>query len=385
MPASRVQTLATVLSSHTIASGMRAYKLKMVVNGSKPKITRTIAIPETASFRDLHNVIQMVLGWYDQHLHSFDLGGREFGNPELDIEDDSTVPLSQFEGEKIHYTYDFGDCWAVTISWLKTIENYGKDTPSLLKWTENSLTDDCGGLWGYYHYLESVADPSSEDHEWAKEILADIEFDEQGAQNMLDTYRIKGVVENNSIYITTDAQMAIVCALACMTDEPLVFDTQNLTPLAIKDGPKRKSKRKSKKEGSMEDIPCVSSSEIELEPDRYIPLAGPLSERMPAILSGFEDLYQETDWSDIEGESDKDKILEFIGENDLSDEFMDYLMESMTDYSLSWADENNISYGMDHIAAGIFEDVISFFEDNSVDMDDSQAIGKALMDYFRQG
>lgn len=359
---------------------MRAYKLKMVVDGSKPKITRTIAIPETASFHDLHIVIQTVLGWHDQHPHSFNLGGREFGSPELDIEDDSMVPLSQFEGEKIHYAYDFGDCWAVTISWLKTVENYKKYTPTLLKWTENSLTDDCGGLEGYYHYLESMADPGSEDHELAKEALMSIEFDEQEVRNKLETYRIEGVVENNTTYITTDVQMAIVCALTCMTDGPLVFDTQNLAPLTIKDGPKRKSKRRD----ALDDMPCISSSDIELEPDRYIPLAGTLSERMPAILSGFEDLYQETDWSEIEGESNRNKVLEFIKENDLSNEFIDYLMKSMVEYSQSWAYENNISYKSDDTSAGIIEDVTSFIEKNLVNVDEPQAVGKALMEYVLQ-
>ncbi len=343
MPASMARTLATVLSSHNIASDMRAYKLKMVVDGSKPKITRTIAIPETASFHDLHNAIQTALGWYDQHLHSFTVGGREFGSSAADIEDDSTVPLSQFEGEKIHYTYDFGDCWAVTISWLKTIEDYRKNTPTLMKWTENSLTEDCGGLGGYYHYLESAADPGSEDHEFAKEVLAGIEFNEQTVQNILNTQHIGETVDRNTICISEEGLKAIVSALACMTDEPLVFDIQDLTPLVIRDGPKKRSKKK----GSIENIPCISSSEIEIEPDRYIPLAGPLSERIPMIMEGFEDLYQETDWSEIEGESNRDRILEFIGENDLTEEFRDYLMESMMGYSTSWADENNIPYCVD--------------------------------------
>ena len=41
---------------------MRGFNLKITLRDSDPKITRTVSVPENASFGDLHSIIQSVMG-----------------------------------------------------------------------------------------------------------------------------------------------------------------------------------------------------------------------------------------------------------------------------------------------------------------------------------
>lgn len=55
---------------------MGAYKLGFVMAGSDPEILRIVAVPDFASFYDLHSVIQSVMGWKCHHFYSFESDGR---------------------------------------------------------------------------------------------------------------------------------------------------------------------------------------------------------------------------------------------------------------------------------------------------------------------
>ena len=85
----------------------------------------------------------------DYHLHLFKVGRMEFSGGDFATEkgliDEITVSLSDLYGQKIRYNYDFGDDWWATVIWLKDIDDYDKICPQLLKWTENSPPEDCGG------------------------------------------------------------------------------------------------------------------------------------------------------------------------------------------------------------------------------------------------
>lgn len=71
------------------------------------------------TLRQLHEVLQIVMGWEDYHLHEFTGGGRHYGN--LALEDDPvpklldgrTAKLKQIvaaqPAARFRYLYDFGD------------------------------------------------------------------------------------------------------------------------------------------------------------------------------------------------------------------------------------------------------------------------------------
>ena len=76
---------------------------------------------------DLHDTIQIAMGWDDFHLHQFTIHGKRYGvsrvyGPHFD-ENDRDVSLRSFQFrqfERFLYEYDFGDRWEHEIRFEKT-------------------------------------------------------------------------------------------------------------------------------------------------------------------------------------------------------------------------------------------------------------------------
>ncbi len=67
---------------------------------------------------ELHEVLQVAMGWENAHLHEFVADGNYYGRPELDdsreIVDEQKVTLGQLlrrPQQSLIYEYDFGDGW----------------------------------------------------------------------------------------------------------------------------------------------------------------------------------------------------------------------------------------------------------------------------------
>lgn len=46
-------------------------QFKISLKHSKPPIWRRVQIPSDSTFEDLHLIIQIAMGWCDEHLHDF--------------------------------------------------------------------------------------------------------------------------------------------------------------------------------------------------------------------------------------------------------------------------------------------------------------------------
>ena len=155
----------------------RVYVIHMTLNGSKPPIWRKLAMPSDIVLADLHEVIQIAMGWTDSHLHQFKKGNEYFvtketpwGDPsDMEGEDEEAVTLGEVcpkVKSKLTYEYDFGDGWEHTVEVQKIIEpEPGVEYPVCLGGKKACPPEDCGGIWGYYELLEAIADPSAEDHD----------------------------------------------------------------------------------------------------------------------------------------------------------------------------------------------------------------------------
>ena len=101
------------------------YQLKITIRDSKPPIWRRVLVPEQIPFSELHAVIQLAFGWNDEHLYMFEKGRKGDPGSEYRVwgEDESMgnaaiTPLwaaLQNDGDKLVYTYDFGDWWDCVI------------------------------------------------------------------------------------------------------------------------------------------------------------------------------------------------------------------------------------------------------------------------------
>ena len=110
------------------------------------------------------------MGWEDYHMHVFSDGSCEYGlaDPELGHRDERKATLGRLlkgEGERIRYTYDFGDDWEHEIVVEKVLAaEQGVRYPICVAGKGACPPEDCGGVWGYEHLREVLADPTDEEH-----------------------------------------------------------------------------------------------------------------------------------------------------------------------------------------------------------------------------
>lgn len=136
------------------------YQLKITIRGSKPPIWRRVIVPEHIAFCDLDDIIEKIFGWTHSHLYEFyikDWGMRITGAPLMEEEDNAEECIDSWmkEGSEILYTYDFGDNWEHLIKVEKIVE-YEYRYPTVLKSKGPNMIEDCGGIWGFYDYIEEA-------------------------------------------------------------------------------------------------------------------------------------------------------------------------------------------------------------------------------------
>ncbi|QNN23300.1 plasmid pRiA4b ORF-3 family protein [Planctomycetales bacterium ZRK34] len=194
---------------------MTIYQLRVSLKYTKPPIWRRVAVPSNITLGQLHEIIQIAMGWTNSHLHQFILRDKSlkptrdemrrvdldeplgdvfinrmrgervfapattpFGDPmDMEGEDEDEVLLEEVCPKvkgKLIYEYDFGDGWEHTVEVQKVEPAKSKvDYPVCLAGKLACPPEDCGGVFGYYHLLEVLADPKHEEYEDLVEWMGD--------------------------------------------------------------------------------------------------------------------------------------------------------------------------------------------------------------------
>jgi hypothetical protein len=160
-----------------------AYQFKIQLEGTEqPPVWRRLLVPETYTFYQLHMAIQGAFGWGNAHLFRFH--DREEGNISIGIifddgfgdiidEDAEEIKLNSLfkkEKQKLYYEYDFGDGWEHLIT-LEKISAEKIIQARCLGGEGACPPEDCGGIWGYYDFVEAVNDPKHPEYEDKREWL----------------------------------------------------------------------------------------------------------------------------------------------------------------------------------------------------------------------
>lgn len=154
------------------------FHFKITLNDSAPVIWRTFQVPADYRMDRFHQVLQIVMGWNNSHLHEFRINGRTVGmltDPEYDFdtEDETKLRLSGFnlkERDTLSYLYDFGDHWE-HILYLDRVSNQEAIYPVCTDGKRACPPDDSGGTYGYTGMLEVLADPKHPEYEGWKNWL----------------------------------------------------------------------------------------------------------------------------------------------------------------------------------------------------------------------
>jgi hypothetical protein len=190
-------------STKSVASTV--YQLKITLTEVKPPIWRRIEVKD-CTLAELHEILQVSMGWQECHLHLFKIGSEHYGDPDqwpkefaddVDTLNEGTAKLSQLLAkgvQKFLYTYDMGDCWEHTVRIEKTFPaEPGVKYPRCSGGQRACPPEDCGGAWGYGDFVEAIQDPKHEQHdellEWVGGEFDPEEFDLEETDKALEQVR----------------------------------------------------------------------------------------------------------------------------------------------------------------------------------------------------
>ncbi|MFI2207258.1 hypothetical protein ACH47Z_42665 [Streptomyces sp. NPDC020192] len=144
------------------------HELKVQLEGTEPRVWRRVVVPSDLSRGSLHDVIQVAFGWRNTHLHVFEdhSGGRYgprdgLGGPALEEENTVIVHVLPRTGDRVDYTYGFGDDWLHRIT-VDEVGPAGKNEGDFTLCTGGRrampAAEDLGGVCGLAELLQRYAD-----------------------------------------------------------------------------------------------------------------------------------------------------------------------------------------------------------------------------------
>ena len=158
------------------------FQLEISLDHLEPKIWRQVLVPSDITLARLHHVIQVVMGWDDDHLHEFRVGKRRYSNLEQrddgNVEDEQATVLAEFvtQGKKLSYLYDLGDSWQHTLLVENREPVAGQKLPLCIGGERACPPEDIGGPGGYENFLDALGNPKHRDHAYMRDRVAE-DFD----------------------------------------------------------------------------------------------------------------------------------------------------------------------------------------------------------------
>lgn len=179
-------------------------QLKIAIDDlSNPEVWRRVTVPSYYTFAHLHQLIQLAFDWENEHLYEFSVSDKKSKTiiSELEDEPDLThleaeeTPLGRFfekKGDKLLYTYDFGDNWTHSLILEKVIPEVSM-IPELLDGNGACPPEDCGGAWGYQNLLNILANKKHPEYKEHMEWLG-LEADEKWDPNAFDLEKTRLII-----------------------------------------------------------------------------------------------------------------------------------------------------------------------------------------------
>ena len=156
----------------TTPSSDSVYQLHIRLAYIEPPIWRRIAVSGQITLFNLHQMLQVVMGWENYHLHEFIVGTARYGEPDPEYEPPmknhrrvKLQAIAREKGANFIYEYDFGDGWRHEIT-VEDIEPMTQEmiVPRCLDGARACPPEDCAGIGGYTHLLEALRDRRHPEH-----------------------------------------------------------------------------------------------------------------------------------------------------------------------------------------------------------------------------
>lgn len=113
------------MATEIAPSDNHIYQLKIVLIGISPMIWRRLLVRSSTTIAELHQIIQIAMGWEDEHLNRFHIYGKDYGvyhDGGMSFADNPNhVQLTTFQfrcRDRFQYEYNFYAAWQHDISLL---------------------------------------------------------------------------------------------------------------------------------------------------------------------------------------------------------------------------------------------------------------------------
>ena len=148
------------------------YQIKIALDCVKPPVCRRVQL-EDCSLDALHDIIQVSMGWDDEHLYAFAIEGRQYGDLDGgggDFADDAqSIRLSDLVRRGVmgfRYVYNFDEPWRHTIDIERTVSAEAEAYyPRCVKGQRACPPENCGGPGEYPGFLAKIRDPGHNEYE----------------------------------------------------------------------------------------------------------------------------------------------------------------------------------------------------------------------------
>lgn len=131
------------------------YQLRITLREISPLIWRRLLVCSDTTLAHLHTILQIVLDWSGEHLHTFHIHGKDYGSNGADTRHVQLSALRLRRGERFQYIYDYGAHWQCDIRLEAMLpRDPTRFYPVCMGAKRAAPPEECGGAWAYMARLD---------------------------------------------------------------------------------------------------------------------------------------------------------------------------------------------------------------------------------------
>jgi hypothetical protein len=153
-------------------------QLRLSVKDVKPEIWRKLLVPSDITLARLHAALQVLMGWNDNHLYAFVIGGKRYSAPsEHDIGKQNSIgtKLSAIfvkDIKAVTYEYDYGDRWEIELCNEPNDDGFQQKQPTeCIEGSRHGPVEDSGGSREYMEKVKIYGNPRHKRYQEVRDFI----------------------------------------------------------------------------------------------------------------------------------------------------------------------------------------------------------------------